>query len=150
MTNSIRTAPEARVWDLAAVRMPYLGNLGLHKTLLPPSDPLVRLGTRDDKRKRNLAAVLVRHTNDTGIRYERIAEEMALEFGWSHLEATDFHNLLDALDDKNIVIGVDGGFIARADPSGNQQSQSMFMEGGVTIYPSMKVSLVLGGVNDCL
>ena len=125
--------------------MPHLGNLGFHETPLPPSNPLARLGTWDNKRKRSLSAVLVRHTNDTGIRYEWIAEEMALEFGWSHLETADLHNLLDAVDDKNIVAGVDDSFIACADPSRNQQSHSTFVKDGVKIYPSMKVSLVLGG-----
>ena len=109
---------------VASWTKPYLGNLRLHKLFLSPLNPLTRLGARGDKRERNLSIVLIRHSNNADVGYERVVEEMALEFRWCDLETTNLHDLLEAVNDENIVVGVDDSFISCADPSSNHPSQS--------------------------
>ena len=96
---------------------PHLGDLSLHKLLLPPLNLLARLGTRGDKRKRNLPAILIRYSNDANVGYERVVEEMTLEFCWRDLETADFHDLLEAVNDENVVICIDDGLVSCADPT---------------------------------
>ena len=100
----------------------YLCDLCLHKLLLPPLNPLARLSTRGDKRERDLPTILIRHSNDANIRYERVIEEMTLEFCRCDLKTANFHDLLHAVNDKKIVIDVDDSFITRTDPSSSASS----------------------------
>ena len=96
---------------------PYLGDLCHHKLLLPLCNPLACLDTRDDKRERDLSIILIRYSNDANVGYERMIEKMTLEFRRCDLETADFHYLLEAVNDKQIIIAIDDGFIARTDPS---------------------------------
>src|SRR5882757_3269236 len=100
----------------------YLGDLRLHLLFFPPLDSLARKGTRNDKRKWNLPAVLVRYSDDTSIRHKRVIEEMSLEFCRCDLETAYFHDLLNTVNNKKVIIGIDDSFIACADPSGKASS----------------------------
>ena len=106
----------------------YLGDLRLHKLSLPPLDLLVRLRARNDKREWDLTTVVVRDSNDTNIRYQRVIQKVTLEFCWRNLEAADFHDLLDAIDNENIVICIDDSLIASANPSGSTKCESISEE----------------------
>ena len=41
---------------------------------------------------------------------------MTLELGGGDLEATDFHDLLEPIDDKDVVVLVDDNLVPRPDP----------------------------------
>lgn len=103
---------------------PYLGNLGLHELPLPPLDLLVCLRTRNDKREWDLPTVVVRDSNDTNIRYQRIIQKMTLEFCWRNLETTDFHDFLEAVNNENIVVCIDDSLITGANPSRSTKCES--------------------------
>jgi sulfur carrier protein ThiS len=69
---------------------------------------------------------------------------MTLELGGGDLETTDFHDLLEPVDDKEVVILVNNDFVPRPDPSENTLSSIPSMLKSVTeTYPSTNVSLVL-------
>lgn len=98
---------------------PYLSDQCFHHLFLPSFDPLARIGVRDDKRERDLSAVFVRYSDDANVGHERVVEEVALELCRSDLKTTDFHDFLEAVDDENIIVGVDDSFVTGADPSRN-------------------------------
>lgn len=66
---------------------------------------------------------------------------MTLKFRWSDLETTDFHNLLEAVYDENIIVGIDDSFVACADPSEKVYSYLVSLKegqhSGVPIYESL-------------
>jgi hypothetical protein len=69
---------------------------------------------------------------------------MTLELCGGDLETTDFHDLLEPVDDKEVVILVNNNLVPRPDPSENTLSSIPSMLKSVTeTYPSTNVSLVL-------
>ena len=149
-------------WCSIVTTQTYLGDLRLDKLLLSSLDPFIRLCTRDNEREGDLPAVFVRYPNDTNVRYERVAQEMAFEFGWRDLETANFHDLLDAVNNKNVIIRVDDSFISCADPSREAKSESTVEQerrNHIPIYESLfsargenrfNVELCVDGVGSLL
>ena len=69
---------------------------------------------------------------------------MTLEFCWCDLEAANFHDLLEAINDEHVVIFVDHGFVACADPSNGTDNQLTF-EGRSQNYAPIYKSLLCAG-----
>ena len=128
----------------------YLGDLRLHKLPLSSLDPFICLRTGDNKSERDFPTVFVRYSNDTNIGHEGIVQEMTLEFCGCNLKTADFHDLLEAVNDKNIVIWIDNGFVSRADPSRRAKSEIISEEGRQSHVPIYESFFRTGGDEETL
>jgi hypothetical protein len=77
-----------------------------------------------------------------------VVEKVALEFCRCDLEAADFHDLLEAVNNENVVIDIDDSFIACADPSKTYPISPPPRVDNAITYPSKKVSDVLEAANE--
>jgi hypothetical protein len=55
---------------------------------------------------------------------------MTLEFGRSDLEASDFHDLFEPIDDEVVAVLVDNDLVSRPDPPKSPQSVTGVRKGG--------------------
>ncbi len=99
------------------------GGTHLQKHLLRPRafarislDTSLRPLGQDNKCDRELAAELVRDADDADVCDVRVVEQVALELGWGDLEAADFEELLDAVDDEELFALGEDDFVSGADP----------------------------------
>src|SRR5262249_3077128 len=92
--------------------------VGRHAT----SDPVHPLGWRDrcaehDEGLRDLAGLLVGARNHRGVHDRGMREQQAFELGRRHLHALVFDQLLDAIDDVEVAVGVGVAHVARVQPA---------------------------------
>ena len=76
-----------------------------------------RRAPEHDEALGSLACPLVRHADDARVGHGGVSQQHRLELGGRHLEAADLDQLLDAVDDREPAVAVDGRDVPRAQPA---------------------------------
>ena len=71
----------------------------------------------DNEGEGQLSAIIIGHADDTDVRHVRLIKQVAFQFGRRDLKSTHFDELLDAVDDKDLLVLVDYHFVTSVQPS---------------------------------